>query len=108
MTIEPPVIVGGLTLMVIILGAVIKNAVSIAAAQTRATAAEEKATLAEARVVKVADELNSYRVAAASTFASNASLKLVEDRLTSAIHNFSSSLDRLTDRLDRLLTLKEV
>lgn len=78
------------------LGLVVKNAVSIAATQAKASVAHDTA-------LKGLENFNDYRVKAAAEFATHAHLRAVEDRLTAAINGFGTALNRHTERLDLML-----
>lgn len=91
-----PMFFGACVPAIAIIGIIINLAVRLSATETKAT---EAATVA----LHLDTAFNEYRVMAATLYASNTSLKLVEERLTAAIGDFARALDRHTDRLDKLI-----
>lgn len=76
-----------------VLGAAfLKNYLSIASTTSRSIANEK-------RITDLEDELKDHRIATVSNYVTNTNLK-------DAMSSFSAAIDRLTDRLDRLITEK--
>ena len=92
-----PVVIALVIAVFTIGAAIVRNAIAIAAASSRSI--DNKVDL-----VKLHDDLNDYKLACAVTFVTNANLKIVEERLITAVNSFGAQLDRHTDRLDRLFT----
>lgn len=96
---DPVTAIAALSVLLVIIGAIVRNAITVAATKATADAAIR-------RVEKLTDDFNESRVASATTFATNASLKLVEDRVMAAIGSIGVYLGNLTERIDKVLQEK--